>query len=511
MSVRLDGRASIEHQIDIHVVDLAEAQQNKDITVLDILQGLKYVADYRLAGGKMPNLDLDIMRRLCQGLLEHTPVKKGNLLNQRPTEEADLAFTLFGEFIANVVEFRQAVGEISASDLRFKLSLHRRCQPRSTREQKVACAALLGLLITRFPQFKDWRDLVDEDEHDDIEALMKEYPDKFSSPAMPAAETIYPPPALYFDKNAEALAEMYASSTSLGLKLEQVGALQKHYGPNKLPPPPKVSVWKMIWGQITDFMIIILNVVAIVEAATDDLKAAIVLWAVVVINVVIGVTQEYKANKALEALLTLTVAKASVIREGKQMIIESTELVPGDLVVLEEGQAVPADLRLCEVAQLDAIESILTGESLPVTKSIRTIRQRTRKLPLGDCKGNAFMTTVISRGRGKGIVVRTGESTEIGKISKAISSAPQVRSQIEMKLSRLGLWLVVISVVLVGLIVIIGISWKRNARDMVFIGISLGVSVIPEGLVAVVTGNYDIKFSFNGSWGSKNGKAECYC
>jgi Ca2+-transporting ATPase len=205
---------------------------------------------------------------------------------------------------------------------------------------------------------------------------MKEYPDKFSSPAMPAAETIYPPPALYFDKNAEALADMYSSSTTTGLKLEQVAALQKHYGPNKLPPPPKTTIWKMIWGQLTDLMIIILNVVAIVEVFTEDIKAAVVLWIVVIVNVVIGVYQEYKANKALEALLTLTVAKASVIREGKQMILDSEELVPGDLVVLEEGVAVPADLRLCEVAQLDAIESILTGESLPVSKSIRTIRKR---------------------------------------------------------------------------------------------------------------------------------------
>ena len=132
----------------------------------------------------------------------------------------------------------------------------------------------------------------------------------------------------------------------------------------------------MIYTQVTDFMIMILLTAAIVEFATDDAKAAYVVLAVVIINVLIGVTQEYKANQALEALLTLTVPKASVIRDGKQLIIESGDLVPGDLVVLEEGEAVPADLRLCEVAQLEVVESILTGESLPVAKSIRTIRKR---------------------------------------------------------------------------------------------------------------------------------------
>ncbi len=133
---------------------------------------------------------------------------------------------------------------------------------------------------------------------------------------------------------------------------------------------------------MTDFMIMILLTAAIVEFATDDAKAAYVVLAVVIINVLIGVTQEYKANQALEALLTLTVPKASVIRDGKQLIIESGDLVPGDLVVLEEGEAVPADLRLCEVAQLEVVESILTGESLPVAKSIRTIRKRVSHLNL---------------------------------------------------------------------------------------------------------------------------------
>ena len=153
---------------------------------------------------------------------------------------------------------------------------------------------------------------------------------------------------------------------------------REFYGRNILPTPPKASVLKMIFAQLTDFMVIVLILVAIVEFITGDDKAAYVLLFVVLINVTIGVTQEYKANQALEALLTLTVPKASVIRDGKQVIIDSADLVPGDLVVLEEGEAVPADLRLCDVAQLEVVEAILTGESLPVAKSIRTIRKRVR-------------------------------------------------------------------------------------------------------------------------------------
>lgn len=206
---------------------------------------------------------------------------------------------------------------------------------------------------------------------------------------------------------------MFISDTKLGLKETQIQDIRKHYGSNKLPVPKRISLLEMIWKQLTDFMIVILILVGITEAATDDVPTSIILFIVVIFNVTIGTAQEYKSNQALDALMTLSVAKASVIRDGKQHSVVSHELVPGDLVVLEEGDAVPADLRLCQVSQLEIIESILTGESLGVTKSIRTIRARTRKLPIGDCKGNAFMTTIVAKGRGMGIVVRTGLNTEV--------------------------------------------------------------------------------------------------
>ncbi|KAI8622422.1 hypothetical protein BC830DRAFT_1089015 [Chytriomyces sp. MP71] len=448
--------------------------------------------DYRIRHGKMRHLNYELMVKLMEALLQNTGHESGSLLKKRPTADADLAFTLFGEFLEEVEEFRRAVATKSATDLRQSLHIHRRCQPYSTPEQREDAAAILNLLTTRFVQFEDWHELIREDEQDDAEALIKEYAPRFQNadgaPIMPPVEDeLYPPPALYFDKNSEKLAHMFGSDVQKGLPSSRVAQLLAHYGANELPPPPKPSVFKMFWTQITDFMVLILIVAAIAEIAMGDPKSAVVLIIVVVLNVVIGFTQEFRANRALEALLNLSVPQATVIRDGKQEVIDSKELVPGDLVVLEEGEAVPADLRLCEVSQLDIIEAILTGESVGTEKSIRTIRKRTRRLPLAECKGSAFMTTVVSRGRGKGIVVRTGEETEIGRISKAITSTKNEETPIQKKLHSLGLWLVVLSVVLCVLVIVIGVAYKHPALDMVEVGISLAVSVIPEGLVAVVT------------------------
>ena len=235
----------------------------------------------------------------------------------------------------------------------------------------------MGHLVS-FPQFSDWKELVKEGEHDNLEALIKEYESAFTRPVLAVSESaaLFPPPSLYFDKNVQKLAEMFGTDLEKGLSSELVSKHESYYGTNKLPDPKKPSILSMLWTQLSDFMIVILLVVAIVEFATEDYKAGIVLLLVVIMNATIGFTQEYKANKALEALTSLSVPKATVIRNGQQETIDSVGLVPGDLVVLDEGDAVPADLRLCEVSQLEIVEAILTGESIGVLKSVRTIRQR---------------------------------------------------------------------------------------------------------------------------------------
>lgn len=255
---------------------------------------------------------------------------------------------------------------------------------------------------------------------------------------------------------------MYRTSLETGLPSEAIPALQEHYGRNVLPQAPQASIIKMIWTQFTDFMILLLLAVAILMAATDELISMAVLLIVVVLNAIIGFTQEYKAGRALDALSKLTVPVAQVLRDGNTFMINSEELVPGDIVILEEGESVPADLRLAEVSQLEIIESILTGESVAVNKDPKEIKTLTRKLPLGDCKGNAFMATVVAKGRGKGIVVRTGRLTEMGKISAAITSAPKVLTPVQRKLAMLGKLLVVFAIVLCAVMAGITIAWSRE-------------------------------------------------
>lgn len=146
--------------------------------------------------------------------------------------------------------------------------------------------------------------------------------------------------------------------------------------------------------------------------------------------------------------------------------------MPGDIIIIEEGDAVPADLRLMETSQLEIIESILTGESVPVHKDTKPITKKVKKLALGDCDGNAFMSTVVAKGRGTGIVVRTGADTEIGKISTAINKSPTLMTPIQRKLKKLGLWLVLVAVILSVLVVVIGLIRKQPVKKMIKLGVS---------------------------------------
>ncbi|KAJ1563618.1 hypothetical protein HK405_001392, partial [Cladochytrium tenue] len=304
VSVKLDGRASIEHQLDIHVLDLAEAADNEDIAPLEVLQGLRYVMEYRISGGKMPSLDPDLMARLLEALLHYTADVTGSLLSKKLTEEADIAFTLFGEFTQEVDEFRAAVGRQSATDLRRALAVGRRCAAGASDDQRQDAAAVLRLLTTRFVQFRDWRDLVAREDQNDVASVLKEFAvagdaaagGDGAAPVMPPVDhELFPPPALYFDKNAKKLADMFQSDVASGLASSRVAALADFYGRNALPAPAPRSTLLMLLEQLSNFMVIILILAAVAEFATGDPKAAAVLLAVVVLNVTIGFVQELKA------------------------------------------------------------------------------------------------------------------------------------------------------------------------------------------------------------------------
>ncbi|KAF9932968.1 P-type ATPase [Mortierella alpina] len=484
-----DGKVSIEHQIEINVVDLFDVQSNKEISQEEVMDGLRYVMEYRIKGGRYPNLDYDIMKRLADGLLLHMgdTVKKRKL-RAKLTEEADVAFQLFGEFLLEVQDFRQAVGEKPVSDLRHALKLDVRCGPGSTLQEQQSAVALVALLTTIYPQFSDWRELVKADGQSEVQKCMREHADFVRAEKMPEmGGVILAPQALCFDRRIKRCLKMFRTSLETGLPSAAIPDLQEHYGKNILPEPPRTSVFKMMWTQFTDFMILLLLAVAVLMAATKDFIPMAVLLIVVVLNAIIGFTQEYKAGKALDALTKLTVPKAQVLRDGNTSMINSEELVPGDIVILEEGESVPADLRLAEVSQLEIIESILTGESVAVSKDPKEIKTLTRKLPLGDCKGNAFMSTVVAKGRGKGIVVRTGRQTEMGKISAAITGAKKILTPVQRKLALLGKLLVVFAIVLCAVMAGIKIGYHNNVGESLKIALSLAVSVIPEGLVAVTT------------------------
>ncbi|KAJ1986087.1 hypothetical protein GGI25_001742 [Coemansia spiralis] len=485
-----------EQQLDAAPDGSAHANSGAgvDLSLAEILDSLQYVVDYRLKGRQQPHLNADLMRRLCDALLLTMATVQGSFLNKRLTEDARSAYFLFGQFIEEVNEFQQCVGEKPTADLRRALKLHKRITDGGPEEEKLALVTIIRLVLACLAPGHDWRDLVDEHEQRSIAPVVERYSqiieDDTTSYHMPVTGgVVYPPPSLYFDRTVEKLSAMFKTDVTKGLTTEQVQERREFYGVNELPRPVRRSWWRIIWAQLTDLMILMLCAAIIATAVDGEWKSSIVLGVVVVLNTFVGSWQEIKAGKALSALENLGTTTAQVIRNGVLESIDAADLVPGDLVEIGEGESIPADLRLIFCAQLEIVESVLTGESVGVTKDPKAIKVRTRQLPLGDCKGNAFMSTLVSHGRGRGIVIRTGSKTEIGKISVAINrSASTVRpTPIQKKLTRLGIWLVVLALLLCAIIVICGVSWGRKFVPIFITGISLAVSVIPEGLVAVTT------------------------
>eukprot|EP01113_Clastostelium_recurvatum_P000942 TRINITY_DN10405_c0_g1_i1.p1 TRINITY_DN10405_c0_g1~~TRINITY_DN10405_c0_g1_i1.p1 ORF type:complete len:1085 (-),score=269.31 TRINITY_DN10405_c0_g1_i1:38-3292(-) len=296
------------------------------------------------------------------------------------------------------------------------------------------------------------------------------------------------PPTVFHTKEASELEAELHTDLSTGLSSSDVSRLRNEHGPNTLPEPERTSVPAMFMHQIFDFMVLLLVASAVLSAIFEDVKSSIVLLVVVVINVTIGFTQEFKAERALTNLLASRIAqqKATVLRDGRNTDIPSSELVPGDIVLLEEGDQVPADIRLAEASHFQIDEAVLTGESVPADKKIKPIKKEL--VPLGDRNNMAYLMTMVARGRAKGIVVATGTNTEVGKNSKAImAKSGRKKTNLQAKLSWLGKWLVLVAIVLCALFTLIGYLRGFPLKEMIETGVSLAVSVIPEGLVAVTT------------------------
>ena len=294
----------------------------------------------------------------------------------------------------------------------------------------------------------------------------------------------------WFNKSIEQTEKELETSTENGLNKEQVEKAREKYGLNELKAKKKKSLIVKFLEQFKDFMIIILIIAAIISGAVgiaqgEGITDTIIILIVVIVNAIIGVAQENKAEKSLEALQKLSSNEAKVIRNGKLEVVQSKKLVPGDLVVLETGDYVPADIRLVEESNLKVQESSLTGESLPVEKNISTIEEE--KVGIGDRDLSNFSSSLVTYGRGKGIVVETGMNTEVGKIAGIINETIDSQTPLQEKLDKLGKTLGIAAVVICLVIFIIGIAIGKDALEMFMTAVSLAVAAIPEGLAAVST------------------------
>ena len=294
----------------------------------------------------------------------------------------------------------------------------------------------------------------------------------------------------WYNKSREEVFQEFGISEDIGLNDEQVLKNREKYGSNELQAQKKKSLFVKFLEQFKDFMIIVLILAAVVSGIVGYIEEgkitdSIIILVVVIINAIIGVAQEAKAEKSLEALQKLSSHSAKVIRNGQVNVIASRELVPGDIVVLDTGDYVPADLRIIEAANLKSQEASLTGESVPSEKNAATIENE--KVGVGDRNNMLFSSSLITYGRGKGVVVATGMNTEVGKIAGIISNTVKSETPLQTKLNKLGKTLGIAALVICVVIFVIGLIYGKAPLDMFMTAVSLAVAAIPEGLAAVST------------------------
>lgn len=270
-----------------------------------------------------------------------------------------------------------------------------------------------------------------------------------------------------------------------GLSSEEARRRLQTYGPNELKEKKKKTPFIIFLDQFKDFMILVLIAAAIVSGIIGEPSDTVAIIVIVILNAVIGFVQEYRAEKAMAALKKMASPVATVIRDGKAMNIPSAEIVPGDIVLLEAGNVVPADLRLIEAVQLKIEEAALTGESVPVEKSIVVLKDE--HLPLGDRKNMAYKGTIVTYGRGKGIVVATGMNTELGRIATMLQEEEEVKTPLQKRLQAFGKRLSVAVLAICAIVFLVGLIRGEEILRMLLTAISLAVAAIPEALPAVVT------------------------
>lgn len=275
------------------------------------------------------------------------------------------------------------------------------------------------------------------------------------------------------------------SMASDGLSTVEAKERLEKYGLNEFQDKKRKTFLQKFIDQFKDFMIIILIAAAIISIAAGERVDAIVILAIVILNAFLSIYQEGQAEKSLESLKQMSAPEAKVIRDGKKTVVPARELVPGDIVILEAGDIIPADLRLFTSSNLKVDESSLTGESVAVEKNSEAILDN--NATLGDRVNMAYMSTIVTYGRGKGVVVGTSHDTEIGKIATMIEEIEDDLTPLQNKLDKLGKKLGILTIIICAIVFALGLIQKREVIDMLLVSVSLAVAAIPEGLPAIVT------------------------
>jgi P-type Ca2+ transporter type 2C len=300
------------------------------------------------------------------------------------------------------------------------------------------------------------------------------------------------------------MVNQFSTHLEKGLTSDEVAQRLKTQGYNELTEKPRPGFLVMLLGQFNNFLVIILILAAVVSLLLGEIVDAVAIMVIVVLNSVVGVIQESKAEAALAALKKMAAPNAQVIRDGRQVTVPSRDLVPGDIVLLEAGNYVPADLRLIESVNLKVEEASLTGESVPVEKNSNVVLNK--DIPLGDRKNSAFMSTLVTYGRGKGLVTGTGMHTQIGQIAEMIQSYEEEPTPLQLKLDQLAKVLGIACLSICGIIFVYGLlrdthigtifsdglmtylgNEKKDIVELFMTAVSLAIAAIPEGLPAVVT------------------------
>ncbi|HRL10764.1 MAG TPA: cation-translocating P-type ATPase [Aggregatilineales bacterium] len=289
----------------------------------------------------------------------------------------------------------------------------------------------------------------------------------------------------FYKRSVDQILTDFKTDAERGLSTQEATARQAQHGKNKLPTGEQVTLLQVILRQFVNIMVIVLVVAAVISALLGEFTDAIVIGAVIVLNAVIGTFQEFRAEKAIEALSAMQVPKVTALRDGHATEISAEGLVPGDVVILSEGNRVPADGRLIEVKNMLVDEAALTGESQQVDKVTAALTED--GLIIGDQKNMAFMGTNVNSGRGKLVVTTIGGETELGKVAHLLATTQDTATPLQKRINDLSVLLVRGSLIVVALVFVVGLLRSINLEEMLVTSLGLAVAAVPEGLPAIIT------------------------